>query len=151
MTARFNIATITDTYNQRWSLLKMTAIQGVVLQSRVRIRRLPSPQLSANLLVGRHRGWHMVAGWPLWGATEEKTTKKEPLVHQKHTKKKKKIIQGVFLFKMNLIKMEAIQCGCHFFTREPGRLDRLASILKICTMWLVQSCRWNWSSAHWVQ
>ncbi len=67
----------------------MVARQTVVLQSRVQIRRLPSQQLSANLLVGCHLGWHMAAGWPLWGATEEKITKKEPLVHQKHTKKKK--------------------------------------------------------------
>ncbi len=34
----------------------MVAHQAVVLQSRVRIRRLPSPQLTANLLVGCHRG-----------------------------------------------------------------------------------------------
>jgi hypothetical protein len=33
-----------------------------VLQSRVRIRRLPSPQLTANLLVGCHLGWHLAAG-----------------------------------------------------------------------------------------
>jgi hypothetical protein len=31
----------------------------VVLQSRVQIRRLPSPQLTANLLVGFHLGWHL--------------------------------------------------------------------------------------------
>jgi hypothetical protein len=31
----------------------------------------------------------LAAGWPLWGATEEKITKNEPLVPQKHTKKKK--------------------------------------------------------------
>ncbi len=67
----------------------MVARQTVVLQSQVLIRRLPSPQLSANLLVGCHLGWHMAADWPLWGATEENITKKEPLVHQKHTKKKK--------------------------------------------------------------
>ncbi len=67
----------------------MVACQTVVLQSRVRIWHLPSPQLSANLLVGCHLGWHIAAGWPLWGATEEKITNKEPLVHQKHRKKKK--------------------------------------------------------------
>jgi hypothetical protein len=32
------------------------------LQSRVRIRRLPSPQLIAHLLVGCHLGWHLAAG-----------------------------------------------------------------------------------------
>jgi hypothetical protein len=34
----------------------------VVLQSRVRIRRLPSPQLTANRLVGCHLGWHLAGG-----------------------------------------------------------------------------------------
>jgi hypothetical protein len=61
----------------------------VVLQSRVRIRCLPSPQLTANLLVGCHLGWHLAACWPLWGATEEKIMRNEPLVRQKHIKKKK--------------------------------------------------------------
>jgi hypothetical protein len=60
----------------------------VVLQSQVRNRRLPSPQLTANLLVGCHLGWHLAAGWPLWGATEEKIMRNEPLVRQKHIKKK---------------------------------------------------------------
>ncbi len=36
--------------------------QTVVLQSRVHIRHLPSPQLIANLLVGCHLGWHLAAG-----------------------------------------------------------------------------------------
>jgi hypothetical protein len=40
----------------------VVARQTVVLQSRVRIRRLPSPQLTANLLVGCHLGWHLAAG-----------------------------------------------------------------------------------------
>jgi hypothetical protein len=40
----------------------MVACQTVVLQSWVRIRRLPSPQLTANLLVGCHLGWHLAAG-----------------------------------------------------------------------------------------
>ncbi len=54
----------------------MVARQTVVLQFRVRNRRLPSsPQLNTNLLVGCHLGWHLAAGWPLWGATEEKMTK----------------------------------------------------------------------------
>jgi hypothetical protein len=67
----------------------MVACQTVVLQSWVRIWHLPSPQLTANLLVACHMGWHLAAGWPLWGAKEEKITKNEPLVHQKHIKKKK--------------------------------------------------------------
>ncbi len=53
----------------------MVACQTVVLQSQVRIRCLPSPQLTANLLVGCLFGWHLAAGWPLWGATEVKITK----------------------------------------------------------------------------
>jgi hypothetical protein len=40
----------------------MVARQTVVLQSRVQIRHLPSPQLTANLLVGCHLGYHLVAG-----------------------------------------------------------------------------------------
>jgi hypothetical protein len=39
----------------------MVAHQTVVLQSRVRIRHLPSPQLTANLLVGCHLGLHLAA------------------------------------------------------------------------------------------
>jgi hypothetical protein len=53
----------------------MVARQTVVLQSRVQIWRLPSPQLTAILLVGCHLGWHLAAGWPLWGATEKKIMK----------------------------------------------------------------------------
>jgi hypothetical protein len=37
----------------------------VVLQSWVQIQHLPSPQLTANLLVGCHLGWHLAAGGPL--------------------------------------------------------------------------------------
>jgi hypothetical protein len=40
----------------------MVVRQTVVLQSRVRIRRLPSPQLIAHLLVGCHLGWHLAVG-----------------------------------------------------------------------------------------
>jgi hypothetical protein len=40
----------------------MVALQTVVLQSRVRVRQLPSPQLTDNLLVGCHLGWHLAAG-----------------------------------------------------------------------------------------
>jgi hypothetical protein len=39
----------------------MVARQTVVLQSRVRIQRLPSPHLTANFLVGCHLKWR----WPL--------------------------------------------------------------------------------------
>jgi hypothetical protein len=39
-----------------------TARQIVVLQSWVRIWRLHSPQLIANLLVGCYPGWHLAAG-----------------------------------------------------------------------------------------
>jgi hypothetical protein len=50
-------------------------------------QRLCSPQLTANLLMGCHLGWHLAAGWPLWGSIEEKIMKNEPLVRQKHIKK----------------------------------------------------------------
>ncbi len=52
-----------------------TSVNTVVLQSWVRIRHLPSPQQTANLLEGCHLGWHLAEGWPLWGATEEKIMK----------------------------------------------------------------------------
>jgi hypothetical protein len=67
----------------------MVACQTVVLQSQVRIRHLPSPQLTANLLVGCHLGWHLPAGWPLWGATEEKITKTNPGSPKTYKEKKK--------------------------------------------------------------
>jgi hypothetical protein len=41
---------------------EMVARQTVVLLSRVRIRRIPSSQLTANPLVGCHLGWHLAAG-----------------------------------------------------------------------------------------
>jgi hypothetical protein len=40
----------------------MVAHQTVVLQSWVRIRYLPSPQQTANLLEGCHLGWHLAEG-----------------------------------------------------------------------------------------
>jgi hypothetical protein len=40
----------------------MVAHQAVVLQFRVRIRCLPSPQLTANLLVGCHLGMALGCG-----------------------------------------------------------------------------------------
>jgi hypothetical protein len=65
----------------------MVARQTVVLQSRVRIRCLPSPQLTANLLVGCHLGWHLAAFWPLWGATEVKIMKMNPGSPKKYKEK----------------------------------------------------------------
>ncbi len=40
----------------------VVACLTVVLQSRVQIWCLPSPQLTANLMVGCHLGWHLAAG-----------------------------------------------------------------------------------------
>jgi hypothetical protein len=67
----------------------MVAHQTVVLQSQVQIRRLPSPQLTANFLVGCHLG--MVLGCRLTSVrgNREENYENEPLVRQKHTKKKK--------------------------------------------------------------
>ncbi len=45
-----------------WRGGSMVAHQTVVLQSRVRIRHLPSPQQTANLLEGCHLGWHFAEG-----------------------------------------------------------------------------------------
>ncbi len=70
----------------------MVARLTVLLQSWVQIRRLPSPQMTVNLLVGWHLGWHLAVGWPLWGATEEKIMRNELLVCQITYKEKNIII-----------------------------------------------------------
>ncbi len=57
----------------------------------VRIRYLPSPQQTANLLEGCHLGWHLAEGWPLWGMTEEKIIKK----CQKHIRKKNDLFSWI--------------------------------------------------------
>jgi hypothetical protein len=49
----------------------------------------PASQLIAHLLVGCHLGWYLAAGWPLWGATEEKIVKMDRWCAKKHIKKKK--------------------------------------------------------------
>jgi hypothetical protein len=48
--------------NLGWRGGSMVAHQTVVLQSRVQIRHLPSPQQTANLLEGCHLGWHFAEG-----------------------------------------------------------------------------------------
>ncbi len=63
----------------------MLAHQAVVLQSRIRIRHIPSPQLTANLLIGCHLGWHLLTS--VRGNRGE-NYENEPLVRQKHIKKK---------------------------------------------------------------
>jgi hypothetical protein len=67
----------------------MVAHQAVVLQSRVRIRRLPSPQLTAKFLVGCHLAMALGCGLTSVRGNRGKNYKNEPLVPQKHTKKKK--------------------------------------------------------------
>jgi hypothetical protein len=68
----------------------MVAHQTVILQSRVRIRRLPSPQLTANLLVGCQLGMALGCGLTSVRGKRGENYKNEPLVPQKHTKKKEK-------------------------------------------------------------
>jgi hypothetical protein len=68
----------------------MVAYQTVVLQSRVQIRRLPSPQLTANLLVGCHLRLALGCGLTSLRGNRGENYENEPLVRQKHTKKKKK-------------------------------------------------------------
>jgi hypothetical protein len=68
---------------------EIEAHQTVVLQSRVRIRRLPSPQLTANLLVGCHLEMALGCGLTSVRGNRGKNYENEPLVPQKHTKKKK--------------------------------------------------------------
>jgi hypothetical protein len=60
----------------------------LVLQSQVRIRRLPSPQLTANLLMGCQLGWHLARLTSVRGNRGE-NYENEPQVHQKHIRKKK--------------------------------------------------------------
>ncbi len=66
----------------------MVAHQAVVLQSRVRIRRLPSPQLIANLLVGCHPGMALGCGLTSVRGNRGKNYENEPPVPQKHKKEK---------------------------------------------------------------
>ncbi len=60
----------------------------LVLQSRVRIRRLPSPQLTANLLVGCHLGMGLGCVLTSVRGNRGENYENEPLVPKKHTKKK---------------------------------------------------------------
>ncbi len=69
----------------------MVAQQTVVLQSRVQIRRLPSPQLTANLLVGCHLGMALDCVLTSVRGNRGENYENELLVCQKHTKKKSKI------------------------------------------------------------
>jgi hypothetical protein len=70
----------------------MVAYQSVVLQSRVQIWCLPSPQLTANLLVGCHLGMAFGCGLTSVRGNRGENYENEPLVRQKHPKKKKIII-----------------------------------------------------------
>ncbi len=67
----------------------MVAHQTVVLQSRVRIRRLPSPQLTPNLPVGCHLGMALGCRLTSVRGNRGENYENEPLVPQKHTKGKK--------------------------------------------------------------
>jgi hypothetical protein len=67
----------------------MVAHQAVVLQSRVRIRCFPSPQLTANLLLGCHLGMALGCGLTSVRGNRGKNYDNELLVPLKHTKKKK--------------------------------------------------------------
>jgi hypothetical protein len=67
----------------------MVVHQTVVLQSRVQIRCLSSPQLTANLLVGCHFGMALACGLTSVRGNRGENYENEPLVCQKHTKKKK--------------------------------------------------------------
>jgi hypothetical protein len=72
-----------------WRGSSMVAHQTVVLQSRVQIQHLPSPQLTANLLVGCHLGKALGCGLTSMRGNRGENYKNGPLVHQKHTKEKK--------------------------------------------------------------
>jgi hypothetical protein len=68
----------------------MLAHQTVVLQSRVQIRHLPGPQLTANLLVGCHLGMALGCELTSVRGNRGENYENELLVRQKHAKKKKK-------------------------------------------------------------
>jgi hypothetical protein len=68
----------------------MVAHQTVVLQSRVHIRRFPSPQLTANLLVGCHLGMALGCGLTSVRRNRGENYENEPLVCQNIQRKKKK-------------------------------------------------------------
>ncbi len=89
---------------------------------RVWIRHLYSPQLTANRLVGCHLSWHLAAGWPLWGSTEEKIMRNEPLVRQKHIK----------------IKKEKIFTAPHHFSNQPNLF-----ILELLSFSVLNSLRYS--------
>jgi hypothetical protein len=75
----------------------MVAHQAVVLLSRVRIRRLPSPQLTANLLVGCHLGMALGCGLTSVRGNRGKITKMNRWFPKKlQRKKKKKIVLKAF-------------------------------------------------------
>jgi hypothetical protein len=79
----------------------MVAGKTIVLQSRVRIRSLPSQHLIANLLVGCHPGWH----------------ENKPLVCQKHIYVKIKIKK---FKKENLLEQ-------HFLLQALARMSKISS------------------------
>jgi hypothetical protein len=74
----------------------MVAHQAVVLQSWVRIRCLPSPQQTANLLVGCHLGMALGCGLTSVRGSRGKNYENKPLVPQKHPKKKKYLFMSQF-------------------------------------------------------
>ncbi len=66
----------------------MVAYQTVVLQSRFRIRRPPSPQLTANLLVGCHLEMALGCGLTSVRGNRGENYENEPLVRQKTYKER---------------------------------------------------------------
>jgi hypothetical protein len=61
-----------------------------------------SPQPTADCQSSGGLSWHLAAGWPLWGATEEKIMRNEPLVRQKHIKKTKYLLNPMQLLQFYL-------------------------------------------------
>jgi hypothetical protein len=76
----------------------MVAHQAVVLQSRVRILRLPSPQLTANLLVGCHLGMALGCGLTSVRGNRGKKLRKRTAGSPKTYKEKKLICDWGLLF-----------------------------------------------------
>jgi hypothetical protein len=73
----------------------MVAYQAVVLQSRVRIRHLPSPQLTANLLVGCHLEMALGCGLTSVRGNRGKNYKMNCWFPKNIQRKKKKIIMYI--------------------------------------------------------
>jgi hypothetical protein len=110
----------------------MVAHQTVVLQSLVRIRRLSSPQLTANLLVGCHLGMALGCGLTSVRGNRGENYENEPVLPQKHTKKKKHCTTTIFHTLRSTLTLVYIQLPVSYTASSD--LRSLSVRLKYCSM-----------------